>query len=113
MKLWLRRFLYLAIVLLWLLVMSLPTFAFFLAMRGQLQLGSQDGRFVRVFLLQEPDAEGVGVERQRLLREPPGCRQTTVSYWMWVGEAENVSFCQCFDPVSNAPLPSEGLVCRE
>lgn len=113
MKTWLRRLIYLVIILVWLLILSFPTFAFFLAMRGQVQIGNEDGRYVRIFLLQEPDAEGIGIERQRPLREPPGCRQTTVSYLMWVGEGERVSFCQCFDPTTQAPLPVEGQMCSE
>jgi len=110
---WLRRSVYLVIILAWLLVMAFPTFAFLLAMRGQLQFGDDNGRHIRIFLLQDQDAEGVGVEQQRLLREPAGCRQTSVRYFMWSGEGENITFCQCFDPVTNAPLPTEGQVCEQ
>jgi hypothetical protein len=110
---WLRRLVYLAAILIWLLIMSFPTFAFLLATRGQIQIGNNDGRYVRVFLLQEPEAEGIGVEQQRLLREPVGCRRTSVRYFMWAGEGQNVSFCGCFDPSTGAPLPLEGQSCPE
>jgi hypothetical protein len=110
---WFRRIIYLVVILAWLLIMCFPTFAFLLATRGQLQVGNRDGRYVRIFLLQEPEAEGIGVEQQRLLSEPIGCRQTSIHYFMWVGEGENVSYCQCFDPSTGAPLPVEGRSCQE
>jgi hypothetical protein len=113
MNRWPRRLIYLVVILVWLLLMSFPAFAFLLATRGQLQVGNDEGQHVRVFLLQEPDAEGIGVEQQRLLRDSPGCRQTSVRYFMWAGEGESVSFCQCFDPSTGAALPVEGQLCQE
>jgi hypothetical protein len=66
-----------------------------LAVRGQIQLGGQEGAQARIFLLQERNVEGVGVEWSRPLRREPGCRRTAVLYLMWRGQGENVRFTTC------------------
>ena len=70
MKGWPRRVLMLVFVLLWLAVMLFPTLAVVLARNGQLQMGDSDGRHWRLFLLQEPDFEGLGLERTRSVAPP-------------------------------------------
>jgi hypothetical protein len=90
---WLRRVLILLFVLVWLAILSLPLLAFTLASRQQIQLGST----ARIFLIQEKEAEGIGVEWQRPYRPQPNCSQTSVRYLMWVGETENTTYCHCID----------------
>ena len=106
MKHWLRRLGYLIIVIIWLLIMAFPIFAFTLAGRGELTFGEAAGNHVRLFLLREPDAEGVGVEWTRPYRPQPACTQTSVTYIMWEGRNENTRYCQCFDEKSGAALPA-------
>jgi hypothetical protein len=108
---WPRRLAYLTITLIWLLLISLPAFAFFLAARGQIQIGAQDGRHTRVFLLQERDLQGLGVEQTRPLRGEPTCLRTTIRYYLWEGEGENTAFCRCTDPVTGATLPVDPRIC--
>lgn len=104
MNVWLRRLLMLLFVLFWLVVILAPTLAFVLARNGQVQIGESDGRHWRLFLIQEAEAEGIGLERGRVvpppLEAPPGvdCLRTTVDYWMWTGEGAPVTYCQCADP---------------
>ncbi len=113
MNVWVKRLLMGLFVLVWLVLMITPAMAFVLAARGQLQLGPQDGRHVRVFLLEDADAEGVGLERARPVAPPQdavgaSCLQNSVSYWIWSGErddSQDVSFCQCFGPDGGA-LPA-------
>lgn len=93
MKRRLRPFLYLVVVVVWLVVMSLPILAFSLAEKEDLRFGEG----IRLFLLHEKDAGGVGVEWKRPLRQQPGCTRTTVTYLMWEGQSENTAFCQCSD----------------
>ena len=105
MKRWLRRFGYLLIIIIWLMIMCFPTFAFTLAMREQIQVGSNPRTHLRIFLVLEEDADGIGVEWARPLLGND-CTQTSVIYLLWEGNGsdQNVSFCQCFDP-NGAPLP--------
>jgi hypothetical protein len=115
MRRWLRRFGYLFIFIIWLIIMSFPAVAFVLATQGQLQLGSSEQRHLRLFLLEDSEAEGVGIEWARAARGHAGCVRTSVNYIMWAGTSEqkNVSFCQCFDPRTGAPLPVDQSQCNE
>ena len=109
MRRWLRRVVYLLIIVVWLVVMSLPVLAFSLAGQGELWLGDQ----VRLFLVQEPTAEGVGVEWTRPLRAQPACARTTVTYIMWAGQSENTAYCRCLDENSGAALPATDQACDD
>ncbi|MCB0006911.1 MAG: hypothetical protein KDE04_10670 [Anaerolineales bacterium] len=95
MKPWLRRLLYLLIVLVWLLVMAFPIFAVVLASRGEIQLGDDPANNSRVFLIQEADAEGIGIQTIRETGDDLVCSETSVTYLMWKGEGENSRFCSC------------------
>lgn len=103
MNVWLRRLLILLFVLFWLAVILTPTLAFVLARNGQVQLGRTEGRHWRLFLLQDVDTEGLGLERGRPvappLEAPPSvsCLRTTVNYWMWSGVGYAADYCQCTD----------------
>lgn len=103
MKLWVRRLLILLFVLFWLAVILTPTLAFVLARNGQVQVGRAEGRHWRLFLLQDVDTEGLGLERSRALAPPPGappsvqCFRTTVDYWLWTGVGNVADFCHCTD----------------
>jgi hypothetical protein len=119
MNRWPRRLLLLLIILVWLGIMLFPTLAVVLARNGQIQLGNSDGRHWRLFLLQEPDFEGLGLERARPVAPPlsaPGaaCLQTSVGYWLWAGEApgQDVAFCQCTDPATGASVPDLPPACQ-
>lgn len=97
-------------LLLWFFLISLPAFAMLLTVRGQIQLGQEDNR-LRVFLLQEQDAEGVGFELARPYRPNDSCDQISLRYIMWVGEPKNVTFCQCIETGSRAALPATPGAC--
>lgn len=118
MNVWLRRLIYLVIILVWLAIMMLPATAFILARNGQIQVGEPDGPHTRLFLLQDADAEGLGLERARTVRPPASgpdtvtCLRTTVSYWMWAGEAgQNTSYCQCIDQATGGLAGLESPSC--
>jgi hypothetical protein len=109
MKKWLRRLFFLVGFILWLLLMVFPFVAFRLATNGEMQIGNES--HLRLFLVQEVGADGVGFEWRRELFQPDNCLRTSVGYLMWEGESEGVSYCQCFDPVTNAFLPVVGNAC--
>lgn len=103
MKRWPRRFGYVLIVIIWLMVMCFPTFAFTLARNGQIEVGSH----LRFFMVQEENADGIGVEWTRPLPGQPSCAKTSVTYLLWEndgGQNQNVTYCQCGDPAAGAAL---------
>jgi hypothetical protein len=110
---WPRLLLYGALLLVWLAAIAFPFVAFRLATRGQMRLGSDEQRYLRLFLVQERDAEGVGIEWVRPAREPYNCSNGTVTYLFWEGEGENIRYCQCFDAVSGNFLSSEAGLCSD
>ncbi|MDX1664201.1 MAG: hypothetical protein R3272_10420 [Candidatus Promineifilaceae bacterium] len=97
MRRWLRRGITLFLLALWLLIMAFPLVAVVLATQGQIQVGDVPGNHVRLFLVQERGARGVGIEWTRPVQEPPGCAQTSLAYLMWEGEGQSVTYCRCFD----------------
>lgn len=113
---WPRRLLILVVLLAWLAALIFPTLAVVLARNGQIQLGDSDGRHWRLFLLQEADFEGLGLERARPVAPPlsapdAACLQTAVSYWLWVGDGQNTAYCQCVD-AAGAGLPDTPPACQ-
>jgi hypothetical protein len=87
--------------------MSLPLLTVVLVRQGQIQVGRPESSQVRLFLLQERQVEGVGLEWSRPRRQEPGCRQTSVIYFMWRGQGENVRFVTCPAAV-NPAVPGTG-----
>lgn len=115
----LRRALLIVLVLVWLFIMLLPTLAFVLVRNGQVQVGSPDGRHVRLFLLQDASAEGLGLERARTVQAPAdappstSCLRTSVHFWLWSGEeASGATYCQCIDQTTGQALPITPPACR-
>jgi hypothetical protein len=100
------------LILIWLFFISLPIFAFTLAARQQIQLGSDERSHLRIFLLQEKDAKGIGIELARPFSTNPPCSQTSVRFFMWAVPSKNVTFCQCYDPQTNDNLPAVPGVCN-
>ena len=100
---WLKRFLTAIFLLVWLLLLLFPCMAFNLAMRTEINVGSN----VRVFLISEDLGEGIGVEWQRpFTSTDAACIETAVTYFMWEGEPENTNYCQCTHLTTGEQLPS-------
>lgn len=118
MKVWLRRLLILLFVLFWLALLLTPTLAVMLARNGQLRIGLGEERYWRFFLVQQAEAEGVGMERSRPVDPPAGaadtihCSQQTVDYWMWTGEGQSVEYCQCLDGESGQSVDIVPPACQ-
>lgn len=91
-----RRLLYALLLLVWLVIMLFPVFAVVLAARQQIQIGDDPQSHLRLFLVQEPDARGVGLEWARP-SGTAGCAQTRLAYLLWRGEGQNARFCSCYD----------------
>jgi hypothetical protein len=104
---WLRRLIYTLITLVWLFIMLLPVFAFVLAARGELRFGGSPQNQVRFFMVQQPDAAGVGMEWTRPLRQPDNCTRTSVRYLLWEGEGEPVNTCRCYTAAGDVIAPDQ------
>ena len=109
---WLKRFFVMLFLVVWLVIMLFPCMAFNLALREEIQIGGSADNYVRIFLLSEKQVEGIGVERKRPFPAQPSCTQTTVAYFLWVGEGENAQYCQCADPLTGDLLPNISPTCQ-
>lgn len=94
-----RRLIYLAVLLLWILVMCFPVAAFVLATRGEINFGNSVRSGLRIFLVVEDEAQGVGFEWSRRLKTNPQCSKTRIRYLLWKGRETNPStdYCLCYE----------------
>ena len=90
----------------------IPIFACRLITNGVLQFGNEHRNFLNIFMLQEPEQEGIGVQWSRAFDDEAICTRTTVRYYMFEGEGENLDFCSCTNEPISRPLPS-GCVLSE
>jgi len=90
------------LIIFWFFLITVPALSIYLAVNTQLQIGAAENNHLRIFLVQEKNAEGLGFEIIRPFPSTPSCAQTTITYWMWKGKPENVTFCQCNEQQSNA-----------
>ncbi|WP_420642478.1 hypothetical protein [Candidatus Leptofilum sp.] len=113
MNRWFKRLGYAILIVFWLFIMAFPTFAFFLATRGELQFRDDPRSHMRFFMVQEEASSGIGIEWVRDARGAENCSQTSIRYFLWEGDGrnQNTNFCQCYDPISDAPLPIEESRC--
>jgi hypothetical protein len=104
MRTGMRRSTMVAVIAVWLLLMTFPVVAFVMANSGQVQIGNIEGSHLRIFLLREMDSEGIGLEWARRDAEHTTCIKTTVRYLVWGGhrEATNVNYCRCREPSTGA-----------
>lgn len=98
-----RRLIYLVVILVWLIVMCFPISAFILATRGEIKVGEGVQSGLRIFLVQSDDAQGIGFDLSRRLREDPQCSKTSVRYLLWAGGENdfNIDYCLCYEPGEN------------
>lgn len=113
MRQWLKRASYLLLIVLWLILISFPIIAFFLATQGQIQIGDSSSG-IRLFLLQELDNQGLGLQWTRPYdnqesggQEDSECSQTSLRYFLWEGDgqSQNSDYCQCRDSQTQQLLP--------
>jgi hypothetical protein len=94
----------------WLVVMALPVCALVFAARGELSW--QRGPFTadRVWLVNmesgrgQERASGLAYSASRVRSRPPAgsegavCVETDVYFFLWRGQSEAVTYCECFRP---------------
>jgi hypothetical protein len=78
-----------------------PCLVFSLVSTGELDW--KRGEFVedRLWLVQEPDAAGLGYSSARIISrqaDGPICVRTNVIFVLWQGASENLDYCECYAP---------------
>ncbi len=82
--------------------MAFPFVAVSLARNGEFQIGVSVGTNLRLFMVQEEEANGIGIALSRSKSSQTGdCVQTSLSYFLWEGEGESSRYCQCYDDIGN------------
>jgi len=94
-----RRLAYLIVTVVLVIVMSLPILAIGLAARGELMVGSSQGSFIRLFMVNADQVEGIGLQRVRKSSSVDGCLQGSVRYFLWEGQGQTLGadYCTCPD----------------
>lgn len=85
----------------WFALLMLPCFFFMLLRDGEIVMpqGELPGQEIRVWLVSEIDQRGFGLSRPVII---PGsdpnqmCMVTHVDYYLWAGESESISYCECY-----------------
>ena len=103
---WVNRLGCLVGIIVWLFFMSLPIFVFQLINNGQLEWGEDPQNQIRLFLLQEPGYEGIGLQWSVTRDEAGSCVETAVYYLMFAGEAENSRSCTCMENLGDRSPPA-------
>lgn len=100
-EIFVRRVLFWAGILAFVLVASLPLLMFMLAVRGEITFNAP-GDFpddqVRVWMVMEPDERGVAYSLPGVVTDDGDRLQveTTVRYLLWEGENEVLRYCQTY-----------------
>jgi hypothetical protein len=104
-----RRVAYAGVIVIWLIVMCFPITAFLLATRGEIRLGSTNLSGIRIFLISEVNAKGVGFQWNRQLPDDPECIKTSLMYLLWDGNESgiNTNYCWCYDLSGQTPQVSK------
>ncbi len=100
-----KRLLYALLLVVWILAIAFPFFAFALAGKGELQAGDTNGRYIRTFLLDSDEAEGIGFV---IAGMDGDCQESSLFYLLWEGEAENGRYCQCLNNDGEKLSATEG-----
>ena len=100
LSVWSRRILIFGAAVSWLLVMSLPVLALFLAVRGELRWRRGDHALDRVWLVMHHSERGLGwaATRVKSQRNDIVCLTTRVRFWLWQGSVPDLgtSYCECY-----------------
>ena len=87
-------------LVIWGLLLLTPCFFITLAVRGEISLdtGPAPEQRLRIWLIMEADERGIGISTTSSQQQAElTCIQTDVRFVLWEGEAEPVSYCQCYD----------------
>ena len=96
-----KRVLFYAGVLLWVVILMIPLSVMVLAMRGEFRFnlpGNAPNREMRIWMVMEKDNRGIAYSRPFVASRGDDVLavQTDVRYLLWEGEGEAISYCQTY-----------------
>jgi hypothetical protein len=87
-------------LIIWAILILSPCILITLAVRGEINIPTGDApdQRLRVWLIMETRQRGVGISNASIRERDDGqtCVQTETSFLLWLGEAEPVSYCECY-----------------
>lgn len=88
-------------VIIWFIVLLTPCLCIVLASQGEIavRLGDVPGQSFRLWLLNESRQRGIGISRPTVYaseEQNQVCLQTDVSFILWIGSAEAITYCECY-----------------
>jgi hypothetical protein len=98
--------------LIWLGAMAFPCAFVTLLVEKELvfSLSALPEHQVRLFLLDSPEERGLGLARPEIVSggeaEGAYCIRIRVRYLMWVGEAQAVDYCDCYEKINGEWSPT-------
>lgn len=94
-----RRLRTLAVVI-WFLLLLTPCACFYFSVQQELTipLGGAPGQALRIWLVMESRARGLGFSVGQVASETPTelCVQTTNRYLLWSGTGDDATYCECY-----------------
>lgn len=104
----LRRLGCIAALVLWFAILLLPCFLVVLAVQQEIVIstGGAPGQQLRLWLISEADERGLAVSTASVRQSDPDalCVQTNVSFLLWAGNSDPLSYCDCYErPDASAP----------
>jgi len=96
----LRRLGCIIALIFWFALLLVPCLLLVMATQGQIAVsqGSLPGQQIRVWLIMEADERGFGVSSTSAQQTDPNtaCLQTNTRFLLWVGDADSLSYCDCY-----------------
>lgn len=93
-------------VILWFLILLTPCLCIVLATQGEITIatGSAPGQQMRLWLVSEADQRGIVLSTASIHQpsENAVCVQTDVRFFLWAGEADPTSYCECYGRSSSS-----------
>jgi hypothetical protein len=88
-------------LIIWFLILLTPCPLFILLTQGEIRInvGSAPDQHIRLWLVMEPRERGFGLSSPSIHPGPSEgevCLQTDVRYLLWMGSAEDASYCECY-----------------
>ncbi len=86
-------------LVIWAILLLTPCFLITLAVRGEISLntGAAPEQRLRIWLVMEARERGLGISTAELHeKDDLTCVQTNVQFVLWQGQADPVSYCQCY-----------------
>lgn len=103
---WYRRPGCLLGLLVWLVVIMMPTFFIIMAIEGEITIqhrgdipSKERYPLFQIKLVMEPDYRGFSITRAVIHGEGSDrvCVRNTVQFLLWQGQGDDTSYCQCYD----------------